>query len=91
MREYTNKNNVQKKSYYSDRFFVAPTLKKLDPNTDQFFNEVVEALKTSFTINWIKSSSKRFNISINENCRRQRRRIKKRIRTKRKRTKRRII
>jgi NADH-quinone oxidoreductase subunit C len=50
MRPYKNRKNLQKKSYYSDRFWVAPELEKLDVESDEVFATDVEALKSSFNI-----------------------------------------
>jgi len=43
MRKYTPKDNVQKRSYYTDRFWVAPQTAKLEVEDDHF-KAVVEAL-----------------------------------------------
>lgn len=41
MREYKPKNDVQKKSYFNDRFYVTPSLPKVDVAQDEiFFNDV---------------------------------------------------
>ncbi len=37
MRKYTDKQNVQKKSYHTDRFYKAPTLAKRHPTTNSTF------------------------------------------------------
>lgn len=37
MREYRNKSDVQKKSYYNDRFFVSPTQETFDVDSDTIF------------------------------------------------------
>ncbi len=50
MREYKNRKNQQKKAYYNDRFWVAPTLPKLDPQEDEIFEQDYKALKKSFKI-----------------------------------------
>jgi len=45
MRKYTNRKNVQAKSYYNDRFFVSPPVPRSDPNEDEVFKETLDALK----------------------------------------------
>jgi NADH-quinone oxidoreductase subunit C len=50
MRKYTPKDNVQKKSYYTDRFYVAPTLPKSDVETDEIFSADLKALESNFEI-----------------------------------------
>lgn len=39
MRQYKNKTDVQKKSYFSDRFYVTPSLARKDVNEDEIFAE----------------------------------------------------
>jgi len=46
MRSYSDKQNVQKKPYYSDRFWVAPQIPKEDVASDVIFASDVEALKS---------------------------------------------
>lgn len=50
MRAYTPKDDVQRKSYYSDRFFVTPTLKKDSVYTDGTFSSDLHSLKAIFEI-----------------------------------------
>jgi NADH-quinone oxidoreductase subunit C len=50
MRKYTPKDNVQKKSYYTDRFYVSPQLPREDVASDEVFAKDVEALKEKFDI-----------------------------------------
>jgi NADH-quinone oxidoreductase subunit C len=50
MRAYTPKDNVQKKSYYNDRFYVSPTIARLDVSTDEVFSSDLESLKNSITV-----------------------------------------
>ena len=45
MRAYTPKDDVQKKSYYNDRFFVKPTLKRSSIFDDSVFSEDISSLK----------------------------------------------
>ncbi|MDD3323522.1 MAG: NADH-quinone oxidoreductase subunit C [Sulfurospirillaceae bacterium] len=50
MRAYQDKNNVQKKPYYTDRFWVAPQIPKDDVESDEVFASDVKALKENFEI-----------------------------------------
>jgi NADH-quinone oxidoreductase subunit C len=50
MRQYTPKDNVQKKSYYTDRFYVSPTIPRLDVESDEVFSKDVEAIKAKFEV-----------------------------------------
>ncbi|AFL67485.1 NADH-quinone oxidoreductase subunit C [Sulfurospirillum barnesii] len=50
MRVYSDKKNVQKKSYYNDRYFVAPEIPKEDIESDAVFAKDVKDLETSFFI-----------------------------------------
>lgn len=50
MRLYNDKKNRQKKSYYNDRFYVAPQLPKDDPASDEVFAKDASALKDKFDI-----------------------------------------
>ena len=50
MRKYVDKKNVQKKPYYTDRFWVAPQIPKFDVSSDEVFASDVEALKANFEI-----------------------------------------
>ncbi len=50
MRAYKPKDNVQKKPYYTDRFWVAPQVPKYDPETDEIFAADLEALQAKFEI-----------------------------------------
>ena len=44
MRKYTPKDNVQKKSYYTDRFWVAPRVPREKVEKGSHFEAVVKAL-----------------------------------------------
>ena len=44
MRKYTPKDNVQKKSYYTDRYWVAPRVPQTEVEAGSHFAEVVKAL-----------------------------------------------
>ncbi len=50
MRRYQNKKDVQPKPYYTDRFWVAPQVPKLDISSDVVFENDVNELKKSFDI-----------------------------------------
>ena len=50
MRSYSDKQNVQKKAYYNDRYFVAPQIPKEDVETDEIFANDVSVLKAKFEI-----------------------------------------
>ncbi len=50
MRSYSDKQNVQKKSYYTDRFWVAPQLPKEDVESDAIFSQDLALLKSKFDI-----------------------------------------
>ncbi len=50
MRRYTPKNDVQKKAYYNDRFWVAPQTPKGIVEEDEKFATDLERLKANFTV-----------------------------------------
>lgn len=50
MRAYKPKDDVQKKPYYTDRYWVAPQVAKIDVSEDEVFNTDLEALKEKFEI-----------------------------------------
>lgn len=50
MRSYSDKQNVQKKAYYNDRYFVAPHIPKEDIESDEVFAHDVAFLKQKFDI-----------------------------------------
>lgn len=50
MREYKPKDDVQKKSYYSDRFYVTPQTSKKDFTEDEIYTKDVEFLSSSLNI-----------------------------------------
>jgi NADH-quinone oxidoreductase subunit C len=50
MREYTPKDDVQKKSYYSDRFYVAPKLARYEVSSDETYAKDLETLKDNHEI-----------------------------------------
>jgi len=50
MRKYTPKNDLQKKSYYNDRFWVAPQTPKFDPSSDSRFCNDIKLLKENFKV-----------------------------------------
>ncbi len=50
MRKYTPKNDVQKKSYFNDRFYVAPQTPKFEPSSDEIYAKDIESLSAEFEI-----------------------------------------
>ncbi len=50
MRAYTPKDDVQAKSYYTDRFYVAPQVPKDDVSTDAVFSTDLEVIKAKFEV-----------------------------------------
>lgn len=50
MRKYTPKDNVQKKSYYTDRFWTAPHVPSHEVEAGSHFDAVVKALGSKVTI-----------------------------------------
>ncbi|NOQ30672.1 MAG: NADH-quinone oxidoreductase subunit C [Helicobacteraceae bacterium] len=50
MRAYTPKDDVQKKSYYTDRYYVAPQVPKFDVETDDVFAADLKAIKAKFKV-----------------------------------------
>jgi NADH-quinone oxidoreductase subunit C len=50
MRAYTPKDDVQKKPYYTDRYWVAPQVAKSDVSEDEVFAADLEAIKASFEV-----------------------------------------
>ncbi len=50
MRSYSDKQNVQKKPYFSDRYFVAPQIPKDVVESDEVFTNDLAVLKAKFEI-----------------------------------------
>ncbi|MBD3809404.1 MAG: NADH-quinone oxidoreductase subunit C [Sulfuricurvum sp.] len=50
MRAYTPKDNVQKKPYYTDRYWVAPQVAKTDVSEDAVFAADLEAIRAKFEV-----------------------------------------
>ncbi|MCK9371712.1 MAG: NADH-quinone oxidoreductase subunit C [Sulfuricurvum sp.] len=50
MRAYTPKDDVQKKPYYTDRYWVAPQVAKYDVGEDAVFAADLEAIKAKFDV-----------------------------------------
>ncbi|QOY54371.1 NADH-quinone oxidoreductase subunit C [Candidatus Sulfurimonas marisnigri] len=50
MRAYTPKDDVQKKAYYTDRFYVSPQVPKSTVESDEVFNSDLEAIKVKFDV-----------------------------------------
>lgn len=50
MRKYTPKDNVQGKAYYTDRFWVAPSVPRTDVSEDAHFAALLEKIKESVAV-----------------------------------------
>ena len=50
MRKYSPKDDVQQKSYFSDRFFVTPAIPRTSPETDEVFASDIKILGSKFEI-----------------------------------------
>ena len=50
MRRYTDKKDVQKKAYYTDRYWVAPQVPKSPVESDEVFAAALEAVKAKFEV-----------------------------------------
>jgi NADH-quinone oxidoreductase subunit C len=50
MREYSDRKNVQKKAYYSDRFYVSPQISKEEVSSDEIFDRDTQELKSIFEV-----------------------------------------
>jgi len=50
MRAYTPKDNVQAKSYYTDRFYVSPQVPKSAVSEDEVFAKDLDAIKAKFEV-----------------------------------------
>lgn len=50
MRAYKPKDNVQKKAYYTDRFYVSPQVPKYEVSSDEVFAGDLEAIKAKFEV-----------------------------------------
>ena len=50
MRKYVPKDDVQKKSYYNDRYWVAPQVAKTEVSDDAVFAADLEAIKAKFDV-----------------------------------------
>ena len=51
MRAYKPKDNVQKKSYYTDRYFVSPQVPKQKVESDEVFAADLKAISAKFKVN----------------------------------------
>lgn len=69
MRAYKDKTNVQKKSYYNDRFHVTPSLPKLDVSEDEVFAKDLATLQEVFEISeaYIQADQLVFYIDASKN------------------------
>jgi len=65
MRKYFDKNNVQPKPYYSDRFHVAPQIPKEDISSDEIFANDVEKLKSHVEVKEAYIQRKQLVVYIN--------------------------
>jgi len=50
MRKYTPKDDVQRKSYFSDRFFVSPQVPRTNTHEDKVFENDIDNLDTSLEV-----------------------------------------
>ena len=50
MRAYSDKKDAQKKAYYTDRYWVAPTIPREKVENDAVFAADLEAIKAKFTV-----------------------------------------
>ena len=50
MRKYTPKDDVQRKSPFSDRFFVSPSVPRLEVTSDEIFAKDYENFSTAFEV-----------------------------------------
>jgi len=50
MRKYVPKDNVQKKPYYTDRYWVAPQVPKFDVESDEVFAADLAAIKAKYEV-----------------------------------------
>ncbi|MEJ2488712.1 MAG: hypothetical protein P8Y50_02745 [Sulfurovaceae bacterium] len=58
MRKYTPKDSRQKKSYYTDRFWVAPRVPREDVGEDGHFADVVKTLKKYISESYVELGQK---------------------------------
>ena len=50
MRKYVPKDNVQKKPYYTDRYWVAPQVPKFEVESDEVFAADLAAIKAVYEV-----------------------------------------
>ncbi len=50
MRKYKNKDDVQKKSYFNDRFYITPSIPRQKVQDDEVFFDDLEKLEENFTL-----------------------------------------
>lgn len=67
MRKYTPKDNVQKKSYYSDRFWVAPRVPREKAEKGSHFESVVKRLGKQVKESYIEAGQLVLHIEAKEN------------------------
>ena len=51
MRKYTPKDDVQKKAYFSDRFFISPNIPKYEIFSDSVFAKDYQAISKEVGVN----------------------------------------
>jgi len=67
MRKYTPKDNVQAKSYYSDRFWVAPRVPREAVEEGTHFDRVVATLRSQIKLSYVEVGQLVIHIDANEN------------------------
>ena len=65
MRKYTPKDNVQGKSYYTDRFHVTPSVPTQDVATDELFSKHLAAIEAKVTVKSAKIMLGQMIVEIN--------------------------
>lgn len=50
MRQFKSKTDVQRKSYFSDRFFVSPPVPRIDPHEDEIFAKDFEEINYRISV-----------------------------------------
>ncbi len=67
MRAYTPKDDVQAKSYYTDRYYVAPQVPKQDVESDEVFAADLAAIEAKFEVKEAFIQVKQMVVYINAN------------------------
>lgn len=68
MRKYTPKDNVQKQAYFSDRFFVSPTVPRFEINSDEIFSNDFENISKIIEIKEAYIEHTHLVLNINKNA-----------------------